>query len=122
MSNPCRIPPPLSSSSGDCRRATRRKPFREIINPLLWLYPLIHVFMPCEHHLNAILQEERFQYRPQLRRRAVKRSRRVQGMMKITEFPVRSRGGEFFLQPLQLLAVKVIAVQREKMNVAFLEG
>ena len=43
-------------------------------------------------------------------------------MMKITDLPVRSRIGKFFLEPRQLLRIQVIAIESKEMDIAFLEG
>src|SRR4029079_7718001 len=45
----------------------------------------------------------------------------IQRMMEKTDLPVGSRVGKFFFEPVQLLGIEVIAVEREKVNVSFLE-
>src|SRR5258706_7339290 len=43
-------------------------------------------------------------------------------MMKKADLPVGSRIGKFFIQPLQLFGIQIIAVEGEEANVAFLKG
>ena len=43
-------------------------------------------------------------------------------MVEKTDLPVGSRIGKFFFEPVQLLGIEVIAIERKEMNIALFEG
>jgi hypothetical protein len=81
------------------------------------------VIVPGKYDVHSVLDKQRFDQRPQLNRGAMRFSRRIEWMMKETYLPIAgSRILQLLLQPRQLFGVHVIAVEREKAHVAFLEA
>src|SRR5579864_5346531 len=63
-------------------------PFGEVVDPVLRQHALVHVVVAGEYRIHAVRHEERFEGLPKVHVRSVKRTRRVEGMMEVTDLPV----------------------------------
>ena len=86
---------------------------------LLGLDALVDVVVPGERGGHAVLDEEGLQDRPRLQRGPVGPARRVQGVVEERDLPVRARGRELLLQPVELGFVQVGGVEGEEAHAAF---
>src|SRR4029453_10869289 len=86
----------------------------EVLDPVLWLEPLVEVLVPREHNIYAVFQEQRLQYRAQLQIRTMPLARRIQWMVEEADLPFLPGIAQLLFQPRELRLVHVVAVEGEK--------
>src|SRR5262245_45792423 len=73
---------------GDVRLAYFTGSARDkVLDPVLRFEPLVEVLVSREYHVDTVLQEHGFQYRPQLEIGAMPLAGRIQRMMEETDLP-----------------------------------
>src|SRR5437868_12860079 len=91
----------------------------EVVDAVLRLHALVEMLVPGENDVHAVADEERLDERAQIRLGAVATARGVDRVMKKTDLPRRLRRLELAPEPLELLRIHVIAVEREKLRRTF---
>src|SRR5262249_52947929 len=98
-----------------------RRPFREIGNAVLRQNPLVNMIVTGEHCLYPVFLKQRFQDISQFFGRPMRGGRRVEWMVEKSDLPLIVGILQLLGKPFQLLGVHVVAVQREKSDMALLE-
>ncbi len=100
----------------------RRAPGREVVDAVLGLHALVHVLVAREDDVHAVTDEERLDERTQIHLGSVTTARGVDRVVEEADLPRRLRRLELAREPLELLRVHVVAVEREELCRALHEG